>query len=104
MKSIFDIDDVSDISEELKISRGRQDTFGICLHELFIKAKREGYQELNIDQITVAYHRFFVLRHRARKKTAVQIMNKMLALASQNKFNIKKVKGKNGTYYLDEKI
>ena len=102
MAGLFDLDDVSDVEEVLSIPRGKKDVFGEKLQELFMLAKHEGLNELNISQIAVGYHRRYVLNGNGSKKTTLQITNKLLAMANDKRYHIKKVPGKRGTYYFDD--
>ena len=104
MTSVFDLNDKRDIKADLELSQEKEDKFGKKLHDLFVKAKQEGIENLTIDQITVAHYRVYVKTGKSEEKNAIQIMNKLWALAKRNKFNIKKVKGKKGKYYLDEEV
>lgn len=104
MTSVFDLNDKRDIKANLELSQEKEDKFGKELHDLFVKAKQEGIENLTIDQITVAHYRVYVKTGKSEEKNAIQIMNKLWALAKRNKFNIKKVKGKKGKYYLDEEV
>lgn len=104
MASVFDINDTRDIKSNLELSSVKEDKFGKELHDLFVKARQEGIENLTIDQITVAYYRVYVKTGKAKEKTAIQIMNKLWALAKRKKFNIKKENGKKGKYYLDEEV
>lgn len=100
VKKLFDIQDISDIENKVKIGKGKQDIFGQQLMELFILARDSGIETLTVNQVTVAYYRHFVEKYHAKEKTNIQIMNKLFAMASGNKYPIEKVEGEQGTYRL----
>lgn len=102
VQKLFDTEDLSDIKEKdkIKIGKGKQDIFGEQLMELFIKAKDAGIEKLNVNQITVAYYRYYVEKGNSKIKTNIQIMNKLFAMAAGDKYPLEKVEGEQGTYRL----
>lgn len=102
VKKLFDVEDITDIEKEVKIGRGKQDIFGQQLFELFTKAYEAGIETLNVNQVTVAYQRYWVKEKGAKSKSNVQIMNKLFAMAHNGKYMLEKIDGEQGTYRLKE--
>ena len=96
-KSVFDTEDTSDLPENLQIAP--ESNFGRDIVQVFERSKAEGLNELNINQVTVAFHRMFGKKYQ-KPKDYVQIMNKLFGMSRGNKFPIEKVEGLNGTYRL----
>lgn len=96
-KSVFDITDTSDLPENLRVNPVSD--FGRDIVRVFEQAESEGLSELNVNQVTVAFHRMFGKNYK-QPKNSIQIMNKLFAMAKGKKFPIEKVAGPNGTYRL----
>lgn len=88
MVDIFDLQDVSDIPEEIK-KELNDDYFLNQILELFDIAKRD----LSVDEVTVAYFRKF-----NEVKTKKQIMTKLYNMARAATPKIVSVKGRKGVY------
>ena len=99
-KSVFDTEDTSDLPKNLQVSP--TSNFGRDIVQVFERAASEGLNELNVNQVTVAFHRMFGEKYK-EPKNSVQIMNKLFAMARGQKFPIEKVIGPNGTYRLKKK-
>ena len=100
VQKLFDINDVSDVEDKVKIGKGKQDVFGQQLMELFIMARDSGIVKLTVNQVTVAYYRHFVEKYHVKEKTNIQIMNKLFAMATGGKYPLEKIEGEQGTYRL----
>ena len=98
VKNIFDTTDTSDLPQELQIARS--DDFGQEILEVFYQAKELGLNELNVNQVMVAFHRMFRDKYAKKPKNNIQIMNKLFTMAAGKKYPLEKVKGKQGTYRL----
>ena len=88
MSDLFDLCDVTDIPEEIKVELNK-DPFGDHIVELFNIANRN----LSVDQVTVGYYRRF---HEV--KTKRQIMTKLYNMAHDITSSIESVPGKKGIY------
>lgn len=92
VQKLFDINDVSDVEDKVKIGKGKQDVFGQQLMELFIMARDSGIEKLTVNQVTVAYYRHFVEKYHVKVKTNIQIMNKLFAMATGGKYPLEKLR------------
>ena len=92
-KDIFSLDDLSDIPADIKseLKVLSRDAFETKVIELFKKANRE----LNIDEVTVAYYRFF-----KEEKNRHQIMTKLYNMSRSDRPAIGSVEGRKGVYTL----
>ena len=62
MNDLFDISDTDDLPKEIaeELVVNTRDPFELNINQLFLLARDQGLDQLNIDQITVAYYRQFV--------------------------------------------
>ena len=88
MSDLFDLCNIEDIPEEIKIELNK-DPFADHIIELFDIAKRE----LSVDQVTVGYYRRF-----NEIKTKRQIMTKLYNMSKDITYSIESVPGKKGIY------
>lgn len=76
-KNSFNFDDLSDVQNEIKLGKSKQDIFGQRIIEIFKEAKKLNILELNTNQITIVYHREFVKTGKSKPKTNIQVLNKL---------------------------
>lgn len=88
MNNIFDLNDISDIPQEIKSELNR-DKFAEQILELFNMAGRE----LTVDEVTVGYYRQF-----QEIKTKRQIMTKLYNMSRETYPAIESVPGRKGAY------
>ena len=88
MNNIFDLNDISDIPQEIKSDLNR-DQFAEQILDLFNIAGRE----LTVDEVTVGYYRQF-----QEIKTKRQIMTKLYNMSRENNPVIESVPGRKGAY------
>ena len=96
-KDIFDTNDTSDLPKNLRIDK--TDKFADCIIKVFEKGKEQGLQELNVNQVMVAFYRLFNEEF-SKPKNNIQIMNKLFSMAKKENALIEKVANVNGTYRL----
>jgi hypothetical protein len=91
---IFNLSNLSDIPDSIKgeLKILSRDGFEMKIIELFKKAGRE----LNIDEVTVAYYRFF-----KEEKNRSQIMTKLYNMSRSEHSAIKSIEGRKGVYKLN---
>lgn len=83
-KSLFDLNDVSDVDAEVNIQmyQGKPMNFSDKIFNLFTIAKEHGMNQLNADQVTGAYYRVYCENDaNSELKTKMQICNKMYYMA-----------------------
>lgn len=99
VKDIFDVNDVSDLPDDIKLNDNR-DVFGNDIIELFRVAKVNGYESLCVNQVIVGLYRMFD-KYKDNPKNAIQVMNKLYTMSIRNKYPLINA-GKNGVYKLSE--
>ena len=97
-KSIFDMNDLSDLPVELQ--KIRISDFGDEIMEVFKEAQAEGLDTLNVNQVTVAFHRMFREKYKKNPRSNTLISNKLCSMANGKKFPIERVSGQKGCYKL----
>lgn len=82
-KDVFNFNDISDVENEIKLGRGKQDHFMQQIIDIFKEAEKHNIMQLNVNEVLIVYHRTIVKRKNGAIKTNIQIMNKLGAMRSK---------------------
>ena len=103
MNDLFDISDTDDLPKEIaeELVVNTRDPFELNINQLFLLARDQGLDQLNIDQITVAYYRQFVKNtFNAESKSRKQIALKISNMIRGHKPLIESIPERKGVYRL----